>query len=58
MLACELATGPVVREFLHDLVKQGDIAKDAADYVTSTQELPLPITLAFAIFTINQVNLR
>ena len=58
VLAIDLSTDPVVRAFFQDLVQEGSVAKDAVDLIMSKSELPIPITLACAILTGNQVNLR
>ena len=58
VLANDLSTDPVVRAFFQDLVQDGNVAKDATDFLMSKPELHSPITLGCAILTGNQVNLR
>ena len=58
VLLIDLAKGPVVRALLHDVGKQGGLAKDAADFFTNKPELPIPITMACAHLTRKSINLR
>ena len=58
VMAIDLSTDPVVRAFLQDFLHEGSVAKDAADFIMNKPELPIPITMACAILTGNQVTIR
>ena len=57
VLAIELATDQVFRAFFQDLVKLGGVVKNAEDFILYKRELPLPITMACALFTGTKSNL-
>ena len=57
-MAIDLATDPVVRAFFQYLVKLGAVAHHTADFIRNKPELPLPITMAFSLFTPTKITLR
>ena len=58
-MAIDLASDPVVRNFLQELLQtQGDVPQEVVDFLMNKPALPVPITMACALFTSNKVNLR
>ena len=59
VMSIDLATDPVVRKFLLELVQiQGNAQPELVDFVMNKPALPIPITMACALFTSIKVNLR
>ena len=58
-MAIDLATDPVVRTFLKELVQLGGNALlEVVDFILKKTALPVPITMAFELFTSMKVHLR
>ena len=57
-LVIDLATDPVVRTFLQEVVKLGGVAKDGEDFMLHKPALPVQITMACSLFTGTKINLR
>ena len=58
-MAIDLATDPVVRTFLQELVQLGgSVPKEVEDFIMNKPALPVPITMACVFFTSNKVKLR
>ena len=58
-MAVDLATDPVVRTFLQERVQLGgNLRKEVADFILTMPALPVPITMACALFTNMKVLLR
>ena len=59
MILIDLATNPVVRNFLKELVQaHGDEPQEVADFILIKAGLPVPIAMACALFTSTKLNLR
>ena len=59
VLAVDLATDPVVRTFLQEVLKLvGNVPKDVGDFILTKPALPVLIIMAFALFTGMKVHLR
>ena len=58
VLAMDLPTDPVVCAFFQDLLKLGGAAKEVEDFILGKPELPIPITMACALFSATKGNLR
>ena len=58
VMAIDLSTDPVVREFFAEISKDGDASEEVKEFVQNKVALPLPITTACGLFTGTKVNLR
>ena len=59
VMAIDLASDPVVRNLLQELLQtQSDVPQEVVDFLMNKPALPIPITMACALFTSNKVNLR
>ena len=58
-MAIDLATDPVGRNFLQELVQiGGNVPAEVADFILNKPALSVPITMACALYTSMKVNLR
>ena len=59
VMAIDLATDPVERTFLQELVQaQGNTPQEVADFILNKPALPVPITMTCALFMSTKVDLR
>ena len=58
VMAVDLSTDPVVREFFAEISKEGDASEEVKEFVQTKVALPLPITTACGLFTGLKVGLR
>ena len=58
VMAVDLSTDPVVREFFAEISKDSDASEEVKEFMQNKVALPIPIITTCALFTGSKVNLR